>query len=156
MTRQDLFEAQKPVTVEDLEKIGQELKAKREEVKKKKDIYSAAQTELDRLENNATAMLKTAGKKTYISEFGRLTRVEQFRVKLPQSPEDWNKFLEYAKERGVYDELITVNSNELNSFYMQEWDNVKKNGSPEDALSFSIPGIEEPKVRETISFTKSK
>lgn len=155
MQQHELFNpSQRPVTIDDLEALGKEIEKKREEVKAKKKIYSEANEELELLEQRVLGVLKEAGKKSYTTEVGRITRVEQFRVSLPKGPEEWEKFFAYAKEKGVYEELITVNSNTLNSFYMQEWDNVKKNGLPEDALSFSIPGIEEPKVRETISFTK--
>ena len=75
-------------------------------------------------------------------------------MNLPATPEDKENFFSYLKEKGLFESLITVNSNTLNSFYMREWETVKEHGDPEEAMNFKIPGIQEPKLHEVISFRK--
>lgn len=140
-------------TVEDVERAIEAISKKREEVAEKKRIHSVADEELTQMENEAMRMLQSVGKKSYKGEQGTITRVVKWRVNLPKTPEARDAFFAYLKEKGLFENLITVNSQQLNSFYMQEWDQVKEN-DPMEALNFRIPGIEEPKEHETISFRK--
>lgn len=143
---------EKQYTVQDMEALAERVRKKREDVAAKKKIYSEECAALDALEREVLAALKSIGKTSYKSEKGTLIKVQKWRVSLPKTPEAWDAFFEHLKSRGEFDNLVTVNSNELNSYYMEEWDNAKKSPDPMDALNFSIPGIDEPKVHETISF----
>ncbi len=148
--------SQAQYTIEDLERLSREIRDMREKVAELKKPYTDMQDELDAKEALAIGILKELGKKSYQGEAGTITRVESYRVNLPNSPEDKAAFRAFLEERGDFDRLLTYNSNTVNSYYMQEWENAKQSDDPTDALNFKIPGIQEPKIRETIQFRKGK
>ena len=140
------------ITIEEIEATAKQMADKRIECEELKKPLTQANKELEEIEQKLVAMLKEVGKDSYRSEFGTATRVTKWRVNLPQG-EDKLKFFEFLKERGVYENMATINSNTLNSFYMEQWENAKKD-DPMAALNFSLPGISEPKAYETLSFRK--
>lgn len=73
-------------------------------------------------------------------------------VKCPQLQEDREAFFEYLKKKGVYDGMIGVNYQTLNSFYKQEADLELSKGN----IDFKMPGIGEPNYRKTLNFRKIK
>ncbi len=109
------------------------------------------------LKAHITGMLKEMNEKTFKSEFGTVTKVTDFSVKMPQG-EDKEKFFNYLKERGAFESLVSVNYQTLNSYYKEQKElavaAAKANGDAMAALNFSLPGIGEPKSFETIRFTK--
>lgn len=141
------------ILVKDLEALGEKMAVLRDEIADAKAAVSVKENEYDELERKAISMLGELGKKSYPTEAGLITKVEHWKVKLPQTPEDRKQFFDYLKEKGIFDNLITVNSNTLNSFFKAEWEALKQS-SPEEAMNFRIPGINEPTLHETISFRR--
>lgn len=142
------------VTVEELEKIIQDYAVLRAEIEEEKKLMGEKTKALDELEGKIMATLKEIGKTSYKSEHGTISRVEKWRVNLPASPEEKEAFSNFLREKGIFEKMYTFNSNTLNSYYMEEWEQAKNSGDPEDALNFRVPGINEPKVHETISFRR--
>lgn len=58
---------------------------------------------------------------------------ESFRV--PQNPESRDEFFNFLKEKGVYENLISVNSSTLNTWAKAEIE-------ASDELDYQIPGLE--------------
>lgn len=141
------------VTVEQLEAMVKDYADLRSEIELDKVELSAKNETLDELEGKIAATLKELGKQSYKSEAGLISRVERWRVNLPQTPDEKQQLRDYLREKGLED-MLTVNSNTMNSYYMKEWDEVKAHGDPEEAMNFRIPGIGEPKVHEILSFRK--
>lgn len=141
------------VTIADMESLVKSLADKRLEVEELKKPYSAANEELEAIEQKIVHTLKELGKDNYKSEFGTITRVNQWRFNLPKTPEDKAAYFEFLKQKGIFDAMATVNANTHNSFCKEEWEAAKQ-GDPTEALNFSIPGIEAAKVYETLSFRK--
>ena len=57
--------------------------------------------------------------------------------KTPKTPEDREAFFSFLKEKGVYDEMITVNSRTLNSWAKQEVEAAENDGN----FDLEIPGL---------------
>ncbi len=144
-------EPRTPVTVQELDALIAEIAAKREVVDEKKTELSTLNKELESLEFKAVNYLKELGRKSYKTEDGMITRVEKWRVNIPTTPEAKNAMFEYFKARELFDKYATVNSNSLNSYYMEEWDAAKQRG---EGMDFNIPGIEPAKLTEIISFRR--
>lgn len=142
------------ITVEELEAHCKSIADLRNEIDADKAALSKKSEQLEEMELKAIAMLKDLNKTSYKSNHGQIIRTEKWRVNLPQSDEDRAAFFQYLKDKGLFDKMISVNANTLNSFWKQEFENVKEN-APEEALTFSIPGIGEPKLHETLSFRRS-
>lgn len=141
------------VTVEQVEELARQIKEKRKEKEEKAEILSQCNSELDELEQLAVRMLKEIGKSSYKGEHGTLTKVVKWQVKQPETEADREQFFGWLKEKGIYDQVISVNSQKLLSIYTQEWDAVKAS-DPLEALNFKIPGIKEATSYETLSFRK--
>lgn len=141
------------ITISDMEALVKSLADKRIEVETLKKPYSQAVAELEELEQKLVGTLKELGKDNYKSEFGTVTRVNQWRFNLPKTPEDRQRYFQFLKDKGVFEGMITVNSNTHNSFCKEEWEAAKQR-DPMEALNFRIPGVEEAKVYETLSFRK--
>jgi len=141
------------VTVQDLETLAEQMAAMREDIEIDKKALSEKNALLEEIENKFLTHLKELGKTSYKSNFGTVSKVEKWRVNLPDSPEAKEQLFAYLMEKGLKS-MLTVNSNTLNSYYMQEWEQVKASGDAEAAMNFTVPGIKEPKLHETISFRK--
>lgn len=141
------------VTISDMENLVKSLADKRLEVEELKKPYSKACAELEDLEQKIVLTLDELDKKNYKSEYGTVTRVNAWRFNLPKTPEDKAAYFEFLKQRGIFEGMATVNANSHNSFCNEEW-NAAKQRDPVEALNFRIPGIEDAKVRTTLSFTK--
>lgn len=142
------------ITVANVEELAKKIQDKRAEKEAKAAELAECNKELVELEQLAVRTLRELGKTSYKSEYGTITRTEKWRVNLPSTPEAREEFFAYLKEKGIFEKMITVNSNSLNAFYMQEWDASKDPNDPMASLDFRIPGIEEPKLYETMSFRK--
>ena len=104
--------------------------------------------------NKVMAMMKEAGKDTYIvTGFGRVTLSEQLSVTTPKSPEDKEKFFSWVRnEMGEdsYYHYMSVNSNSLNALYREKADEYAAEGKV-----LNIEGLEAPTSFTKLSFTKA-
>ena len=141
------------ITVAEIESLVKELADKRLQVEELKRPYSQAQEELEQIEGKVGGALIEMGKDSYKSEYGTVSRRTEERYNLPATPEDREKFFNFLKEKGVFEQLITVNSNTFNSFIKAEKEAVEAR-DPEAALHFSLPGVPEAKTRHVLSFRK--
>lgn len=141
------------ITVDEIESLIKSMADKRIEVENLKRPYSLANEELEKIEQQVVYALKEVGKDSYKSEYGTVTRVSQWRFNLPKTPEEKAAYFQFLREKGIFDAMATVNANTHNSFCKAEWEAAKER-DPMEALNFRIPGIDEAKVYETLSFRK--
>lgn len=141
------------ITVDEIESLVKQLADKRLEVEELKRPYSLASEELEQIEQQVAASLIEMGKDSYNSEYGTVSRRTEWRYNLPTTPEDKAAFFQFLRERGVFEQMATVNSNTYNSFCKAEQEAAIER-DPEAALNFRIPGVPEPKQRQVLSFRK--
>lgn len=117
-----------------------ELSAKKKELDKLRD--SVEKTVISYLEKHH---------KTNWSSGGKLfTVVNRFSVQVPKSQEDKTAFFDYLRGKGIFENMITVNSQTLNAYYKTE----KENALNEGNVDFNIPGIGAPTYMQYISVRK--
>jgi hypothetical protein len=75
---------------------------------------------------------------------------EGFRV--PKDLESKKMFFAYLENKGVFDELISVNSNTLNSWAQAEIDAAEEAGN----FDFQLPGLEKSEPRVSFTMVQSK
>jgi hypothetical protein len=107
--------------------------------------------ELEAAELKMMGMLQEGGLTNYRSPMGLVSVSFRTSVRTPKTPEDREKFFAFLRQRGLYDALITVNSQTLNSFYKDEFEQAKQRGD----VAFEIPGIKEVTMTPNISFRRS-
>lgn len=118
----------KMIELKALGKQSEELKRQRSEIEAKYSI----------IENEIKEMLEADGENSFKCEEGTiyLSFIEQ--VKMPSDPTQKEQFYNYLRERGLYDDMISVNSQKLNGFYRKEAEAAKEAGE----IIFNMPGIE--------------
>ena len=140
------------VTVEDLDALVAEVFNQRIKCDQMGDALSEENKKLQYLESKVTSYLKELGRKDYKTPLGSISVVQKWRVNNPKDPEARHKFYEFLREKGIFEELVSVNSNTLNAFYKKEMEIAREQGD----FDFSVPGIEEPKLYETVTLRRAK
>ena len=96
---------------------------------------------LGQMEKKLLSHLQENKIENYKSKKGTVYIQDYFSVKVPKDSENRSKFFGYLKDKGIFEDMITVHSRTLNSYYCEELDQAKERGDTD----FSIPGIEEPR-----------
>lgn len=141
------------LTTAEFEEFCESIKKQRDVVdeisKQKKD----EEQKLAQLEDQMIAALAALGRDNYQSKVGTFYLSHRTSVKVPKTPEAREAFFTYLKDKGVFENLITVNSQTLNSFYKEEFAAAQAEGR---GLEFEIPGLDEPTIKESLGFRKAK
>lgn len=110
----------------------------RKEYERMKKDSDKAYAQFQAASNRAANMLETLGLEKFHTPSGTFTYSYQETYRVPKSPEQRQAFFNYLKDKGVYDEMVSVNSQTLNSFAKTE----EKNALDEGNFDFQIPGID--------------
>lgn len=103
-----------------------------------KQQRSTVELEIDALENILKEMLAADDETSFKCDEGTIYLSFIDQVKMPQDPNQKQAFFDYLKDRGLYDDMISVNSQKLNGFYRKEAEAAKEHGE----IIFNMPGIE--------------
>ena len=121
--------------------VCEEIEAKLSEENKK----------LEELKNKLVKLLEATNRDSWKSPYGTVSRVERTSITMPKDPESKEKFFAYLKNKGIFENLITIHSQTLNSWYKQE----KEVAESEGNFHFKVEGLPEPKTTYTLSMRKS-
>lgn len=136
-----------------MEELSEKIQAKRLEVEAAQDVVKELNKQLASLEMTMLETLKGLGKDSYKSEIGTISIIHRTSFKTPKTPEEKAAFFDYLRAKNMFDALVSVNSQTLNSFCKAELETAIAEGR---GLEFQIPGIGEPTVQEIIGFRKAK
>ena len=116
--------------------------------RKAKDLKN----ELTEKQGRLQAKLESLGLEKYAAKSGTFTfrMIQGFKV--PADMENKKKFFAYLEEKGVFDELVSVNSQTLNSWSQAEIEAAEVAGN----FDFSIPGLEKSSPRPKYTMTQAK
>jgi hypothetical protein len=140
-------------TVLDMEQLTEKIQAKRLEIDQAQDVVKELNKQLASLELTMMEKLHELGKDSYKSEVGTISIIHRTSFKTPKTPEEKAAFFDYLRAKNMFDALVSVNSQTLNSFCKAELETAIAEGR---GLDFKIPGIGEPTVQEIIGFRKAK
>lgn len=139
------------VTVSDLDALVEKIFQQRQKIEALGEETTKLNLELAKMKEQMVLFLKELGREKYATPLGTVSIKERWSVTTPKSPEDRAAFFNYLKEKGLYEELVSVNSQTLNAFFRSEWDAAIEKG---EAMTFKIPGLSEPKVFMDLSIRK--
>jgi hypothetical protein len=105
--------------------------------------------ELNRKQERIMAHLEQVGKVKHAGRKGSISMTVQSYPSMPKETAKKQVFFAWLKSKGLYESMITVNSNTLRGFYKAE-----KEASDNDP-DFSIPGLE-PFERVGLTYRKGK
>jgi hypothetical protein len=134
--------------IKDLDKLCEAYAEARAETARIAEEKKKAQATEDDLERTLLNTLEALEKKDYSSPSGKIYVSHKSSVKVPQGLER-EAFFEYLKDRGIFENMITVNSATLNSWYKEETSNLETG-------VLLIPGLGIPTIIPTLNFRKAK
>lgn len=139
------------ITVQELNnKIARiaELRAKEQEASLAKKVITE---ELESEEASMIEALNALEMTSHKGPAGGVSISHRTSVKTPKTLEAKNKLFDYLRAKGLFDTMVSVNSQTLNSFYKAEMEQAIEAGNSE----FQIPGLDEVTVSQTLSFRRN-
>lgn len=124
-------------TKANIERLKQELDQENEVYEKLSNDF------MDRLELSGIESLKINGHTFY-------TNTKES-VRTPKTDEDKKLFFDYLKEKGLFDQMISINSQTLNSLYKSMSEEALEKG----IVDFRLPGIDEPTIYKQLRIRKA-
>ncbi len=144
------FNSKESIELGDFQELGIQVWKARQAYDEAQRIASEASKTLEDLKAKVLAYMEQYNiKKQHIPGYGTLSTQNRYSVKVPQG-EGKAEFFEFLKERGIFETLATVHSATLNAWYQEE----KERAVLEGRVGWTPPGIEEPKLVQTLSFRK--
>lgn len=138
----------KELNLKEFEALCTEMFEQRRKVEELEKQAKEASTILEELKTKVGAIMSEVGKEKYHVEGQGLIYFQNKRTaSMPKDPAKRAEFFQYLKDKGIFEDLITVHSQTLTSFWNQEFE---ASQSPD----FKIPGIDEPSARKTLSMKR--
>lgn len=141
------------ITVEQMNQKIADIRAKEEEYEAAKKISTALGYEVDSLYSQVGQMLLDLGQDSFKTPLGTISLRKRQSFKIPKDENSRIAFFNKLKEMDVFESMITVNSNSLNSFLKAEWEAAEARG--EDMVTYRFDGIEPPTISVTASLRKA-
>jgi len=140
-------------TLQDINELGLQIKAERDFKDEHKKILEESNARLRELEAKFIFILQENGLERYsIPGYGTAYLSERLSYKVPKEPEARESFFRLLKERGVFEDMITVYSQTLNSWARKEKEVM---GEECEIQDFEIPGLGKPTVSTILGVRKS-
>jgi len=142
------------ISMKEMDKLVKDYVEKREGHEAAKKLASEAYNLREEAEFKVLSALKAAGKTKYVVEgVGTFSIVCKEQVTVPKTIEDKDKLFAWIRQtygEDILKDMVSIHSAKLNSFYKDAAEQA------EDRSTFSIPGIDQPVVREEVRFNRSK
>lgn len=141
------------ISVQELENEIAKCFEMREAYERKKSEASELNDQFEIQKSKVVGMLEKLEKTSYKSDKGTFSYSMSEGFRVPKTPEQREKFFGYLKEKGIFDEMITVNSQTLNSWAKIEIERALE----ENNFDFQVPGLErsEPQVKVSMRMGKA-
>lgn len=138
------------ITISDLEAACANLRKLKDEKEEIEAILKEKSQEVRDVQTQINAMLEHEEMSSFKSKSGTVVRTERWSVRTPKDPDSKALFFNYLKEKGLYEQMRTVNSQTLNAYFNQE----RKAAIEEGREPGELPGIEPATVSYTIALRK--
>jgi hypothetical protein len=147
----ELNETTQNVTVSAIDELCERYAEKKLAIDKLKAEIEFHKESLDECEAQILSFLEKSEKTSWRTPKGNFIVTTRMSVQTPKSPEDRKEFFSYLKQKGVFEDIITVHSQTLNAMFKQELDEALKQGN----VQYRMPGIGEPMYSQTLSLRRS-
>lgn len=138
------------ITVDDIRRrtiLLYELSQKKEEAKEQLRQVSSS---YDKLEAELLGMMEANELDRFDIPECMVLRGSRTSWKTPKTPGERESFFSYLKQQGVYENMITVNSQTLNAWAKEEEAAAVSRGD----LAFEIPGLGQPTTTPTLTLRR--
>lgn len=138
-------------TLSELNELAMLIAVLRDDEKRAKDAAKDITAQLEAKENRMVEILLENGMQNYRAPAGLCSLSFRTSVRQPQG-DARNQFYEWLKKENRFEDMISVNSQTLNSYYKEQFELAKERGDSD----FSIPGLTEVKINPSLSFKRNK
>lgn len=135
----DIWKDEKTVdemTIKDLELLCECAFKLKTDIDELEERIEALKKPLEEYKKKIEVTLQTFGKDSWDSPFGKIEVRTKSSVKIPRDEESKKALFKWLEEKGIYDQVVSVNSMTLNSLYNNEKENAFLEGR-----EVVIPGI---------------
>lgn len=146
-------EPEKPltaVTLQQLENLIQETYKLQDEADAIETSLKEKQKILNNCKGRLLSIFQEFNKQNYRTHRGIIVRQKRFTVTHPKDPENRKAFFDWLRQKKIFEDVVTVHSQTLNSLYKAEMQAAIDAGQTD----FAIPGVEEPKYVETLAMRR--
>jgi hypothetical protein len=140
------------ITVEELDELVRDLFRQRATIEGMQAKVTDENKKLAELEAKAVKYLKALNRKEYKCPAGTISVNPKWRFNLPQGEENWAAFKEHLKREGLFDQMLSINSNTYNAYVNSRRQEAEEKGE----FHWEIPGVPEGKLFEALSVRKGK
>lgn len=137
------------VTIAELQGLVTELLFLRGERDNFRRLSAQYDERVDETELKLVNMLEAAGMARFDTDEATIFRSSRSGARVPKTPAEREAFFAYLRERGLFDHMVTVNSQTLNSWLKEEMRNAEERGD----IGFEVPGLN-VEVRQVLSLRK--
>lgn len=128
------------LSIKELDHMVKQYAAYRAEIESRKESLSEVEGKAKQLESQIIEILQNSGKKSWESEYGKFSWVQRASFKQPDSSENRAKFYGYLKELGIFEDMVSVNSNTLTAWASKEVEAQEETGN----IGWLPPGLSSP------------
>jgi len=140
------------VTLEAINELGLKIRSMRDAKDQLKKHLEELNGNLREAECQFLAYLQENQMDKYsIPGYGTAYITKRLSYKVPKTEGERLAFFTHLKSKGIFDDMITVHSQTLNSWAKKELEIAKESGCSE----FEIPGLGDPTYSETLGVRKS-
>lgn len=132
----------------DVHELARRVYKLRDKCMEKKKIYDDARAEFETEENKLLDIMEANDIPGVAVQEGSVTYHFRDSFRVPKETEKLHKFLEWLKEDGMYDALVTVNSNSLQSYIKNKREILGEEWNP--------PGVDAPSKRRVSRLNTNK
>lgn len=152
------METAKAITVQELQEMCKQAIELDEQITAlEAEMITPRKKKLSDLEGKIQACMEQLDmEKIPVKGYGTYFLQSKFSVKVPKTEQEREDFFAYLQAKGIFESMITVNSQTLNAWYKQEMEALASRAEAGEDVDpdFKIPGIEEPKDYFTLAFRK--
>lgn len=139
-------------TLQEFEAICERAFRQREKIDALEEQVEAEKLVLKEMQNHIASILEAHEKQSYQSAYGTVYFNETTSFKLPEGPENKQAFFQHLKQKGIFEDMVSVHSKTLNSYCKKELEAAIEQGN----VTYKIPGIGDPVVMKDVRFKKMK
>jgi len=130
----------------ELDQLVEEMFKARREYQDADKVKKALGEKMDELEGKVVDALTSLEKDNWDSSSCKVSISHRTSVRVPKEREEKLAFFSYLQEKGVFEDMVSVNSNTLNAYYKEQLEQALEQGD----VDFRIPGIGEASIKKTL------
>lgn len=139
-----------PQTTKKIEELWEDLLSTRETITQIEEGLKALSEKKTQLEGQIVGLMKDAGISHLKGKNGSLGLTTRRSVAQPETMEQKMQFFDFLREKGIFEEMVSVNSRTLSSFVTAEIEAKEKEG----VFGWVPPGLKEPNITQVLSVRK--